>query len=87
MCSLECFIDDFVWFLFLLDLDLFDLPKAKTNPTIWKADLSIEESYDEAINGCNGVFHVATPIHFESRDPEVHLIDISILIEAKSSPV
>lgn len=83
MLFLVCLIDVFVWFfcVCVLDLDnekkvkhLLDLPKAKTNLTLWKADLSIEGSYDEAINGCNGVFHVATPMDFESKDPEVHLV-------------
>lgn len=30
-----------------------------------------EGSFDEVIQGCAGVFHVATPIDFESKDPEV----------------
>ena len=42
--------------------------------TLWKADLSVEGSYDEAIQGCTGVFHVATPMDFESKDPEVYMI-------------
>lgn len=50
---------------------LLDLPNAKTQLTLWKADLSDEGSYEDAINGCDGVFHVATPMDFESTDPEV----------------
>lgn len=50
---------------------LLDLPKSKTHLTLWKADLSVEGSFDEAIQGCTGVFHVATPMDFESKDPEV----------------
>ncbi|KAL9668292.1 hypothetical protein QQ045_002672 [Rhodiola kirilowii] len=57
---------------------LLDLPKAKTNLTLWKADLGIEGSYDEAIDGCNGVFHVATPMDFESKDPENEVIKPTI---------
>uniref|UniRef100_A0A7N0V636 Flavanone 4-reductase n=1 Tax=Kalanchoe fedtschenkoi TaxID=63787 RepID=A0A7N0V636_KALFE len=53
---------------------LLDLPKASTNLTLWKADLSIQGSYDDAINGCNGVFHVATPMDFESTDPEMYFV-------------
>ncbi|TQD93463.1 hypothetical protein C1H46_020931 [Malus baccata] len=60
----------------LLDLPkvkhLLDLPKAKTHLTIWKADLANEGTFDEAIQGCSGVFHVATPMDFESKDPEQH---------------
>uniref|UniRef100_A0A0D3ATH6 Flavanone 4-reductase n=1 Tax=Brassica oleracea var. oleracea TaxID=109376 RepID=A0A0D3ATH6_BRAOL len=33
-------------------------------------DLSDEGSYDDAINGCDGVFHVATPMDFEPKDPK-----------------
>lgn len=50
-----------------------DLPQAKANLTLWKADLADEGSFDEAISGCSGVFHVATPMDFESKDPEVIL--------------
>lgn len=52
---------------------LLELPKADTRLSLWKADLSEVGSYNEAINGCSGVFHVATPMDFESKDPEVLL--------------
>nr|USU43665.1 bifunctional dihydroflavonol/flavanone 4-reductase [Ailanthus altissimus] len=57
---------------------LLDLPKAKTHLTLWKADLAEEGSYDEAIQGCSGVFHVATPMDFESKDPENEVIKPTI---------
>lgn len=38
---------------------------------LYQADLTDEGSFDEAISGCDIVFHVATPVHFESKDPEV----------------
>ena len=50
---------------------LLNLPNAKTHLSLWKADLAIEGSFDEPIRGCTGVFHVATPMDFESQDPEV----------------
>lgn len=50
---------------------LLDLPKAKTHLSLWRADLNEEGSFDEPIHGCTGVFHVATPMDFESKDPEV----------------
>lgn len=53
---------------------LLDLPQAKTHLTLWKADLNEAGSFDEAINGCTGVFHVATPMDFESKDPENEVI-------------
>uniref|UniRef100_A0AAU7NIZ1 Flavanone 4-reductase n=1 Tax=Saraca asoca TaxID=1073321 RepID=A0AAU7NIZ1_9FABA len=57
---------------------LIELPGAKTHLTLWKADLSDEGSFDEAINGCTGVFHVATPMDFESKDPENEVIKPTI---------
>nr|BAN62761.1 dihydroflavonol 4-reductase [Tricyrtis sp. Shinonome] len=57
---------------------LLDLPGADERLTIWKADLSDEGSFDEAINGCSGVFHVATPMDFESKDPENEVIKPTI---------
>ncbi|XP_065847768.1 dihydroflavonol 4-reductase-like [Euphorbia lathyris] len=53
---------------------LLDLPTAKTHLSLWKADLSIEGSFDDAIKGCQGVFHVATPMDFQSKDPENEMI-------------
>ena len=57
---------------------LLDLPKAETNLTLWKADLTEEGSFDEAVQGCSGVFHVATPMDFESKDPENEVIKPTI---------
>uniref|UniRef100_A0A5B7AFJ3 Dihydroflavonol 4-reductase n=1 Tax=Davidia involucrata TaxID=16924 RepID=A0A5B7AFJ3_DAVIN len=57
---------------------LLELPKADTNLTLWKADLTEEGSFDEAIEGCSGVFHVATPMDFESKDPENEVIKPTI---------
>ena len=42
------------------------LPKWKANDKLklYKADLNEEGSFDEAINGCDGVFHVAASMQF-----------------------
>ncbi|XP_047160387.1 dihydroflavonol 4-reductase-like [Vigna umbellata] len=53
---------------------LVELPGAKTKLSMWKADLGEEGSFDEAIKGCSGVFHVATPMDFDSADPESEVI-------------
>ncbi|XP_041018533.1 dihydroflavonol 4-reductase-like [Juglans microcarpa x Juglans regia] len=53
---------------------LVELPKAETHLTLWKADLADEGSFDAAIDGSTGVFHVATPMDFESKDPENEVI-------------
>ncbi|XP_019182575.1 PREDICTED: dihydroflavonol 4-reductase-like [Ipomoea nil] len=57
---------------------LLELPKADTNLTIWKGVMEEEGSFDEAIAGCEGVFHVATPMDFDSKDPENEVIKPAI---------
>nr|AIZ74402.1 dihydroflavonol 4-reductase [Anthurium andraeanum] len=57
---------------------LLDLPGAANRLTLWKADLVDEDSFDEPIQGCTGVFHVATPMDFESKDPESEMIKPTI---------
>ncbi|PON48385.1 NAD(P)-binding domain containing protein [Parasponia andersonii] len=53
------------------DLDfLTSLPGASKNLKIFTADLSNPESFKAAIEGCIGVFHVATPVDFENKEPE-----------------
>ncbi|CAI0436094.1 unnamed protein product [Linum tenue] len=53
---------------------LVELPNANTHLTLWKSDLSVPGSFDDAIHGCSGVFHVATPMDFDSPDPENEVI-------------
>nr|AUB45108.1 dihydvroflavonol-4-reductase [Iris lactea var. lactea] len=57
---------------------LLDLPRADELLTIWKADLGQDGSFDEAVAGCTAVFHVATPMDFESKDPENEVIKPTI---------
>ncbi|XP_054783180.1 vestitone reductase-like isoform X2 [Prosopis cineraria] len=49
---------------------LTNLPGASQRLQILNADLSNPDSFKEAIEGCIGVFHVATPIDFEESEPE-----------------
>ncbi|XP_039167801.1 vestitone reductase-like isoform X1 [Eucalyptus grandis] len=49
---------------------LKNLPGASERLQILTADLSDPESFSPAIDGCVGVFHVATPVDFENREPE-----------------
>ncbi|KAL5976085.1 hypothetical protein ACLOJK_020415 [Asimina triloba] len=44
---------------------------------LFKADLSEDGSFEEAISGCDFVFHVATPVDFQSQDPEVFGLGLS----------
>lgn len=49
---------------------LTSLPGASEKLQIFNADLSIPESFSPAIEGCIGVFHVATPVDFGDEEPE-----------------
>ncbi|XP_028754155.1 vestitone reductase isoform X1 [Neltuma alba] len=49
---------------------LTNLPGASQKLRILIADLSNPESFKEAIEGCIGVFHVATPVDLEEKEPE-----------------
>ncbi|KAG5051930.1 hypothetical protein JHK87_004128 [Glycine soja] len=57
---------------------LLDLPGAESKLSLWKAELTEEGSFDEAIKGCTGVFHLATPVDFKSKDPENEMIKPTI---------
>nr|GLL26299.1 dihydroflavonol 4-reductase-like [Ipomoea trifida] len=53
---------------------LLELPKAEGKLKVWKGVLEEEGSFDEAIAGCEGVFHVAAAVNFASKDPENEVI-------------
>ncbi|KAL8130136.1 hypothetical protein V2J09_019291 [Rumex salicifolius] len=45
---------------------------------IFRADLTDEQSFDAPVQGCEFVFHVATPVNFASEDPENDMIKPAI---------
>ncbi|KAI3884755.1 hypothetical protein MKW92_042644 [Papaver armeniacum] len=53
---------------------LLAIPEAKERLTLWKADLDDEGSFDGVTSGSIGVFHLATPMDFESTDPENEIL-------------
>nr|AAY32602.1 dihydroflavonol 4-reductase [Oncidium hybrid cultivar] len=58
---------------------LLDLKGSNELLSIWKADLNdINESFDDVTRGCVGIFHVATPMNFQSKDPENEVIKPAI---------
>ncbi|AES79932.1 putative vestitone reductase [Medicago truncatula] len=57
---------------------LTDLPNASQKLQIFNADLSNPESFNAAIEGCIGVFHTATPVDFELKEPEEIVIKRTI---------
>jgi len=50
---------------------LLKLDGAKERLQLFKADLLEEGSFDSAIQGCHGVFHIASPCLFLVTDPQV----------------
>jgi len=59
---------------------LVKLDGAKERLQLFKADLLEEGSFDSAVEGCDGVFHTASPVLFVLNDPQVHSILLFINI-------
>ncbi|KAF2298203.1 hypothetical protein P3X46_003805 [Hevea brasiliensis] len=57
---------------------LTSLPGASEKLQVFEADMSVPESFEAAIIGCIGVFHVATPVDFENKEPEEVLVKRTI---------
>ena len=51
---------------------LRSLDGAKERLQLFKADLLEEGSFDSAVDGCQGVFHTASPVILTASDPQVH---------------
>ncbi|KAG9454267.1 hypothetical protein H6P81_007171 [Aristolochia fimbriata] len=56
---------------------LLDLPGSE-RLKLFKADLTVEGSFDDPINGCEFVFHAATPIIIDSKDPVNDMINPAV---------
>ncbi|KAL3645145.1 Coumarine and phenylpropanoid biosynthesis [Castilleja foliolosa] len=54
---------------------LLSLDGAKERLKLYKADLLDEGSFDELVDGCDGVFHTASPFFFDTKDPQADLIE------------
>lgn len=57
---------------------LLALEGAKERLHLFKANLLEEGSFDAAIDGCEGVFHTASPFYHAVQDPQVELIDPAV---------
>ncbi|KAL8545145.1 hypothetical protein ACS0TY_005366 [Phlomoides rotata] len=51
------------------------LDGAKERLKLFEADLLKEGSFDAIVDGCDGVFHTASPFFLATNDPQVELID------------
>ncbi|KAL3347482.1 hypothetical protein AABB24_021251 [Solanum stoloniferum] len=54
---------------------LTSLDGAKERLHLFKASLLEEGSFDAVVDGCEGVFHTASPCYLEVKDPQAELID------------
>ncbi|RVW66369.1 Tetraketide alpha-pyrone reductase 1 [Vitis vinifera] len=57
---------------------LLALEGAKERLHLFKADLLEEGSFDSIVEGCECVFHTASPVLLEVTDPKVELIDPAV---------
>ncbi|KAK9913039.1 hypothetical protein M0R45_036865 [Rubus argutus] len=58
---------------------LVSLNGAKERLHLFKADLVDEGSFDPVVDGCNGVFHTASPVLLSSiSDPQAQLLDPAV---------
>ncbi|KAJ9164333.1 hypothetical protein P3X46_023924 [Hevea brasiliensis] len=51
------------------------LKGAEERLQLFKANLLEEGSFDAAVEGCEGVFHTASPFYHDFKDPQAELID------------
>ncbi|XP_074316554.1 phenylacetaldehyde reductase-like [Silene latifolia] len=54
------------------------LDGAKERLNLFEANLLEEGSFDSAVDGCCGVFHTASPVLFETSNPQADLIDPAV---------
>jgi nucleoside-diphosphate-sugar epimerase len=57
---------------------LVSLRGAKERLHLFKADLLEEGSFDSVVDGCDGVFHTASPFYLDTKDPQAELIDPAV---------
>ncbi|KAK1287742.1 Tetraketide alpha-pyrone reductase 1 [Acorus calamus] len=57
---------------------LWELEGAKEQLKLVKADLMEDGSFDEAIMGCEGVFHLASPVVTVKSDPKTEILDPAV---------
>nr|VDD60997.1 unnamed protein product [Brassica oleracea] len=64
--------------LFIFNEHLLALEGAKERLQLFKANLLEEGSFDSVIDGCQGVFHTASPFYHDVKDPQAELLDPAV---------
>ncbi|KAL2461224.1 NAD(P)-binding Rossmann-fold superfamily protein [Abeliophyllum distichum] len=57
---------------------LKELQGSKERLHLFQADLNEEGSFDSAVDGCEGVFHAASPVFFSATDPQAEPIEPAV---------
>ena len=57
---------------------LLALEGAKERLHLFKADLLEEGSFDSIVEGCEGVFHTASPVMLDVADPKVQPLQLQL---------
>ncbi|CAB4309145.1 unnamed protein product [Prunus armeniaca] len=57
---------------------LLGLDGAQERLQLFKANLLEEGSFDSAVDGCEGVFHTASPFYHDVTDPKAELLDPAV---------
>ncbi|KAL4205170.1 hypothetical protein AMTRI_Chr01g135990 [Amborella trichopoda] len=57
---------------------LLELEGANENLKLYKADNLEDGSFDAAVDGCDGVFHTASPFYSSIKDPQTEMIDPAV---------
>ncbi|XP_010519769.1 PREDICTED: cinnamoyl-CoA reductase 1-like [Tarenaya hassleriana] len=57
---------------------LLSLEGASERLHLFKANLLEDGSFDSAVDGCEGVFHTASPFYHDVKDPQAELIDPAV---------
>lgn len=57
---------------------LLALDGAKERLHLFEANLLQDGSFDYAIDGCEGVFHTASPVTYDVKDPQAELLDPAV---------
>ncbi|KAJ0862849.1 putative 3-beta hydroxysteroid dehydrogenase/isomerase, NAD(P)-binding domain superfamily [Helianthus annuus] len=59
-------------------IHLLALDGAKERLSLFEANLTLEGSFDSAVDGCLCVFHTASPVLLSVDDPQTQLIDPAV---------
>lgn len=61
---------------------LLSLGGAKERLHLFKANLLEEGSFDAVVDGCEGVFHTASPFYYSVTDPQVPSALVNLILTA-----